>query len=241
MSRISVLGFTTLPSSSPRGDATNNTRWAILVEPEQKEKKHGSVFHHDSSKSAEPTVLDVHGGELRRYSTASEASSLHGDKDHDDLPVVKILVATPSTSSGITARVESVLRRMPTSSKGVGMVSSGDWLQAALTVLQCDGLIRRFDVDQFYAFAAETMRKQLPEEAHSGGQEVLEVDYLAKVQQNDRVKAMFGLAPPVPAPAAKKKSAFSHGFWISRPRFAMKPARKVRSWERQDDPYGGLM
>jgi len=146
-----------------------------------------------------------------------------------------------------------------------------DWLLAALDELIAAGLLEStssgsspqvavvFDADAIVQFCREAV-KERPSRAPSASNDVYEVDYAAHVAKNAEVKAMFsppGAAVTSSAPSSRANSVHRGrplsrladkkflGFRIAPSPGAFRPAPPARParpyWERQDDPYGGLM
>jgi len=198
-------------SHTPPG--TPAATWSISVQP-RKEKR---LFHHDHN---ETTVFGSHMSTFRRR----KSGELHGEEI-----LVKILIGENDISS-VTSKVEGVLKKVPDTAG-----PSEIWLQDAVVALQEAKLVDHFDVGGMVEFASETARKR---EAHDEHVDV-EVDYLAEMKRTRSVEEMHEARDT--ALRQNKKGGSHHGFWISRPQPVGPRTRTVDSWERQDDPYAGLM
>ena len=156
-------------------------------------------------------------------------------------PLLKVHIATTRESS-LPAKLTQHLSAIRTDT------TSEEWLDAALTALQKAGIVQRFSVAKFRQFLVDTLHKQ-PYGARRVSSGTTELDYLALLSSNSEVKKMLAPDPDEEDGAAGEKARKRRrtwtvcGFRISssgRPD-KLTDRRSVESWERQDDPYGGLM
>jgi hypothetical protein len=103
--------------------------------------------------------------------------------------------------------------------------------------LQSESLCNRFNIDDFQQMAIQTLKSQ---QAHHETVAV-EVDFLSELGRTQSVEEMHETREK--AIKEKKKESSYFGFRISRPQniTQTQKIRRVNSWERKDDAYGGLM
>lgn len=132
--------------------------------------------------------------------------------------VVKILIAENGVE-GVEKKVGGLLK---------GVKESEAWLRDAVAALQAASLVPGFDVEAFGKMASGTLKAQQCHESVA-----VEADYLEESGMKTEVKGHGEVVEN------GKKGGF--GFWVSKPQGTEKPLHRAYSWERDDDPYGGLM
>ncbi|KAI1613886.1 hypothetical protein EDD37DRAFT_480083 [Exophiala viscosa] len=243
------LQTTQQPQSKPKKSRFLQ-RWQSPAQPQQ------PVF--------ESTLFDMHNHQLRQQqypvpishpeeesnaptseATTDITSSLEG-KPHR--LVLRIALSThPSTSQKLATKVSTLLYATPTYGP------EDDWLRAALEELIfariLDSETISYDVDAILNYARGA--------ATNPAIGVQELDYAAHMTRTTQVKEMFSrgnAAPKSPSvspsrnsrPANKRVSSKSHsflGFWVTQGGSGQvkRHQEKRDYWQRQDDPYGGLM
>jgi hypothetical protein len=185
-------------------------RWTILVEPHRHRRL--SLHHSDP----EPVLFLI----SRDHTSSSWAChSRHLDPSDEGSLIGKIHVG--ESKSATTVQVEELLRArlLPDEEEWPLDRTSEHWVRAAVHALQEGGVIERFDLDEFMAFAGRYVTER--QAAASEDTAPAAIDY-------GRV------AKPGKSPVRKKSG---RGFWLSWPHSASNsPARS-----RESSPYGGLM
>jgi hypothetical protein len=194
--------------------STGPPTWAISVQP-MKQKR---LFSHDHSHTSIFLPNDADNSK-RRNSDGFKGEEL----------LVKLLIGENSVKN-IGERVQQVL------SKTDKTQPSELWLRSAVLALQAESLCNRFNIDDFQQMATQTLASQ---QAHHEAVAV-EVDFLSELGRTQSVEEMHETREK--AIKEKKKESSHFGFRISRPAQNMpQKVRRVNSWERKDDAYGGLM
>lgn len=189
----------------------NTPIWAISVQP----KKQTRLFFHDHAHTS--VYLSSGDDTGRKKSDGFKGEEL----------LVKLLVGE-NDIAGIDKRVAETLSGINKNQ------ASESWLRSAVSTLQQHNLCNNFPVDAFMQVATQTLRSQ--QEHHDTV--AVEVDYLSELGRTKSVEEMHETRD---AAMKKGKGGSKHGFWVSRPEGMPKKVRRVNSWERQDDAYGGLM
>ncbi|KAH0367370.1 hypothetical protein KCU65_g4696, partial [Aureobasidium melanogenum] len=186
--------------------------WAISVQP-MKQKR---LFFHEHPHTS---VF------LSNETDNSQRRNSDGFKGEELL--VKLLIGENNVKN-IGERVQQVL------SKTDKTQPSESWLRSAIIALQSEYLCNRFNIDDFQQMATQTLQSQ--QQHHETV--AIEVDFLSELGRTKSVEEMHETREK--AMKQKKESGF-FGFRISRPQNMPNKVRRVNSWERQDDAYGGLM
>ena len=187
--------------------------WAISVQP-MKQKR---LFFHEHPHTSVFLSNDADNTQ-RRNSDGFKGEEL----------LVKLLIGENSVKN-IGERVQQVL------SKTDKTQPSESWLRSAVLALQSESLCNRFNIDLFQQMATQTLKSQ---QAHHETVAV-EVDFLSELGRTQSVEEMHETREK--AIKEKKKESSYFGFRISRPQNMPQRVRRVNSWERKDDAYGGLM
>jgi hypothetical protein len=189
--------------------------WALSLQP----RKQKRLFHHQNTQTS-----------LFTSSHTDTSTKKTNNSFTDNTVLVKLLIAENDTSA-IDKRVQETLSRV---CNNASYASSEQWLRDAIVALQQASLCNRFDVDAFMHMATQTLLSQQSHTDHVA----IEVDYLSELQRTNSIEEMHETRNK----AMEKKKGGSHfGFWVSRPEGLPKKVRRVDSWERVDDAYGGLM
>lgn len=202
-------------------DCTQSDRWTILVEPH---KQHMLSLHHSG---IEPLIFFIRREDQSR---SWACRTRRPDPDDEQNLVGKILIGE-SKQLASTVRVEELLRARPhlppDEETSLTKRKCEQWIRGAVRALQEEGLVEKFDIDDFMVFAKRYVKdRQL---APGEGLPPANVDY-SKVTTTNR-----GREP--------KKSG--RGFWLSYPNSAASsPARKPgekHPFGGHGSPYSGLM
>lgn len=246
---------TTLPPPPRSKKSRFLQRWHSPTQPQQ------PVF--------ESTLFDMHNHQLRQqqypvpheegeltYTSTDISSSL------PDKPLrlaIRIALSThPNPPLKLATKISNLLYHTPTYGP------ADDWLRAALEELIYAHVLDDYDVDAVLNYArgavtAATADRGLNSDSSSGA--VQELDYAAHMTRTAQVKDMFSqsrsasTSPSRSArPASKRAPSSSHkphtflGFWVTPSPGSGQVRRQQQqrdpqrySWQRQDDPYGGLM
>ena len=149
---------------------------------------------------------------------------------HNDSLLVKILIGEDDTPS-IDSRVEESLRN-------ISAPNAESWFCDAVQALQQANLVYHFNLDEFITTAFKALASQ---QVSQGQQMPIEIDHEGRPLWT----ASAGLEEKVAAMKRKEKDESGGGFWISYgPQATTHQPRVLRErepWEREDDPYGGLM
>jgi hypothetical protein len=185
-------------------------RWTILVEPAKHRRL--SLHHGDT----EPVLFLI----ARDYNSSSWAShSRHLDPTDEENFVGKIHIG--ESRNPTTVQVEELLRArlLPEGEEWPQERTSEHWIRAAIHALQEGGLVEKFELDDFMAFARGYVAEREADASEDVAPAAIEYARIEKPEHR---------APP-------KKSGL--GFWISYPHSAFRTP--LRS--RDASPYGGLM
>ncbi|CAD0081953.1 unnamed protein product [Aureobasidium vineae] len=193
--------------------STDSPTWAISVQP-MKQKR---LFFHEHPHTS---VF------LSNETDNSQRRNSDGFKGEELL--VKLLIGENNVKS-IGERVQQAL------SKTDKTQPSESWLRSAILALQSESLCNRFNIDVFQQMATQTLQSQ---QAHHETV-AIEVDFLSELGRTKSVEEMHETREK--AIKEKKKDSSYFGFRISRPQNMPQRVRRVNSWERKDDAYGGLM
>lgn len=241
MSLISVLCFAPTYAHSPdrassypnSADSASTTTtitttlssydWALLAEsrprrlPNPFHKPYSLIFNRNSSASAP-------------YAASPR------------IPILKIHIATPTTKNHLD-RISTILR-----TKISPDASPEEWLDTALAEMQKAEIVQRFSVKKFDQFVLDTLQQMPAPAARRASSGTTEMDYLALLSSNAEVKKMMS---PLSADEEEEKQQERDrdrtrtlcGFRISSSARPEKLTYRTAAapWERQDDPYGGLM
>ncbi|THZ53978.1 hypothetical protein D6C90_00269 [Aureobasidium pullulans] len=192
--------------------SADTPNWAITVQP----KKQKRLFFHDHPQTSVFLSTNTDNSE-RRNSDGFKGEEL----------LVKLLIAENDVA-GIDNRVQEVLSKVDKNQP------SDSWLRSAILALQQAHLCNKFSIDDFQQMATQTLKSQ---QSHHETVAV-EVDFLSELGRTQSVEEMHETREKA---MNKKKDSSFFGFRITRPQAMPKKVRRVNSWERQDDAYGGLM
>lgn len=223
MSRIAVLVFA--PQNAPSSGRTS---------PDSAELTDDVAFLAESKRHR---VVNLRKPYSVTFSRNSKASAPYAASPRP--PLLKVHIAT-TRESCLLEKLSKHLSAIPPDA------SPEEWLDTALRSLQKADIVQRFSVPKFHQFLVDTLHKQ-PLAARRMSSGTTELDYLALLSSNSEVKKMLSPDPEDEDEAdangegAGRATRTFCGFRISSRRPAKPTDRTVAPWERQDDPYGGLM
>lgn len=191
--------------------SSSSPTWAISLQPAKQKR----LFSHKHSQTS-------------IFLPDSDAQRRNSDAFKDQELLVKLLIAE-NNIAGLDKSAHDTLARVDGTTQ-----ASESWLRSAITALQSNHLISNFSVDDFMQLATKTLESQ--QQHHENV--AVEVDYLSELKRTQSVDEMHETRDKA---MKKKKGEGLFGFWISRPEGMQKKVRRVNSWERKDDAYGGLM
>ncbi|CAD0106293.1 unnamed protein product [Aureobasidium uvarum] len=197
--------------SNPK--SADSPTWAISVQP-MKQKR---LFFHEHPHTS-VFLSNETDNSRRRNSDGFKGEEL----------LVKLLIGENNVKN-VGERVQQAL------SKTDKTQPSEAWLRSAILALQSESLCNRFNIDDFQQMATQTLQSQ---QAHHETV-AIEVDFLSELGRTKSVEEMHETREK--AIKEKKKDSSYFGFRISRPQNMPQRVRRVNSWERKDDAYGGLM
>ena len=238
-------------------------------QPQSKPKKSRFLHRwHSQTQSQQPafesTLFDMHNHQLRQQqypvpiSHSEEQYHTPTSETTTDIPspfegkphrlTLRIALSThQSTPQKLATKISTLLYGTPTYGP------EDDWLHAALEELiyakSLDSETIVYDIDAILNYARGA--------ATNPALGVQELDYAAHMTRTAQVKEMFSrgnvaskspsVSPSrVSRPANKRFSSKSHsflGFWVTQGSTGQvrRHHEKREYWQRQDDPYGGLM
>ncbi|ETN38756.1 uncharacterized protein HMPREF1541_06794 [Cyphellophora europaea CBS 101466] len=145
-------------------------------------------------------------------------------------PILNIHIAV-SRHSSLLDKIGRLIAAVPAD------IPPEEWLDTVLASLQKLEIVQRFSIKKFHQFVLDTLEAH-PLAGRWLNSGTTEIDYLALLSSNAEVKRMLNPDPEQDVqPAARTVCGF---------RISTGPQQKLTnghlsSWERQDDPYGGLM